>query len=41
MATRKDINVSENYVVHHELYASFMYVLCILKSWKVGQNRII
>ena len=25
MATRKGINISENYVVHHKLYAFFKY----------------
>ena len=32
MATRKDINISGNYVVHHKLYAFFIYILCIIKS---------
>ena len=32
MATRKGINISGTYVVHHELYAFFIYILCILKS---------
>ena len=32
MATRKGINISGNYVVHHELYALFICVLCILKN---------
>ena len=33
MATRKGINISGTYyVVHHKLYAFFIYVLCILKN---------
>ena len=32
MATRKSINISGNYVVHHKIYSFFMYVLCILKK---------
>ena len=32
MATRKGINTSGNYVVHHKLYAFFIYVLCFLKK---------
>ena len=32
MATTKGINISENYVVHHKLYALFIYVLYILKN---------
>ena len=32
MATRKGINVSVHYAVHHYLYAFFIYVLCILKN---------
>ena len=32
MATRKGIHISGNYVVHHELYSFFIYVLCILKT---------
>ena len=31
MATRKGINISGNYVVHHILYAFLIYVLCIKK----------
>ena len=31
MTTRKSINISGNYIVHHKLYAFFIYVLCILK----------
>ena len=32
MATRKSINISGNYVVHHKLYAFFIHVLCMLKN---------
>ena len=34
MATRKGINISGTYVVHHKLYDFFIYiyVLCILKN---------
>ena len=32
MTTRKDINISGNYFVHHRLYALFIFVLCILKN---------
>ena len=32
MATRKGINISGTYVVHHELYVFFIYVLRILKN---------
>ena len=32
MATRKAINLSRNYVVHHKSYAFFIHVLCILKK---------
>ena len=32
MATKKGIHVFGNYVVHHRLYAFFIYVLCILKK---------
>ena len=34
MATRKGINIVRNYVnlVHHKLYAFFIYVLRILKN---------
>ena len=32
MATRKSINISGNYVLHHKLYAFFIYVLCVLKK---------
>ena len=34
MATRKSMDISGNYVVHHNLYAFFIYIyiLCILKS---------
>ena len=32
MATRKGINISGNYVVHHKLYAFSIHVLCILKN---------
>ena len=28
MATEKGINISGTYVVHHEFYAIFIYVLC-------------
>ena len=28
---RKNIHISGTHVVHHKLYAFFMYVLCILK----------
>ena len=31
MATRKGIIISGSYVVHHELYAFFIDVLCMLK----------
>ena len=42
MATRKGIHISGNYVVHHKLYAFFIYyALCILNNCKVGQNRIL
>ena len=41
MTTRKVINISGSYVVHHELYAFFIYVLCVLKNGKVGQSRIL
>ena len=39
MATRKGIDISANYVVYHKLYAFFVYVRCILKNGKIGQNR--
>ena len=29
MATRKGINISVDYIIHHKLYAFFIYVLCI------------
>ena len=32
MATRKGMNISGNYVVHHIWYAFFTYVLYILKN---------
>ena len=41
MATRKGINISGIYVVHHKWYAFFIHELCILKNGKVGQNRIL
>ena len=31
MVTRKGINISGTYVVHHKFYGYFIYVLCILK----------
>ena len=31
MATRKGINISGNYVVHHKSYAFFIDMLCIKK----------
>ena len=31
MATRKGINISGAYVVHHKLYAFFIYVIYSLK----------
>ena len=31
MATRKGINIFDNYVVHHKFYAFFIHVLCILE----------
>ena len=37
MATKKDINISWTYVVHHKLYAFFIYVLCILKIERSGR----
>ena len=40
MATRKGINISGTYVVYHKFYAFLIYVLCIKKKWKVGQNCI-
>ena len=39
MATRKGIDISGTYVVHHKLYAFFIYILCILNNRKVVQNR--
>ena len=41
MATRKDINISGNYAAPHVLHALFIYVVCVLKIRKVGQNRIL
>ena len=38
---QKGIHIYGIYVVHHKLYAFFIYVLCIFKNWKVGQNRIL
>ena len=32
MAIRMNINISRNYVVHHKLYAFFIYIFCILKN---------
>ena len=32
MATRKGINVSENYAAPHIINALFIYVLCIFKK---------
>ena len=32
MATRKGMNISGNHVVHHKVYAFFIYVLCIIKK---------
>ena len=32
MATRRGINISGNYVVHHKLYAFSICVLCIIKN---------
>ena len=32
MATKKDINISGNYVAPHKLYAFFIIVLCIIKK---------
>ena len=41
MATRKGINIFGNDATPHILHALFIYVLCILKNRKVGQNRIL
>ena len=40
MATRKGIHISGHYVVSINVICLFTNVLCILKHWKVGQNRI-
>ena len=41
MATRKGIHISGNYAAPHILHALLIYVLCIKKNRKVGQNRIL
>ena len=42
MVTRKGMDISGDYVVSIDvLYLIVTYVLCILKSWKIGQNRIL
>ena len=39
MATKKGVNISGNYAAPHILHALFIYVFCIKKKLKVGQNR--
>ena len=39
MATRNGIHISGHYVVSINAICIFVYVLCILKHFKVGQNR--
>ena len=37
MATRKGINISGTYAVHHKLYAFFIWVLCVIKIERQGR----